>query len=52
MSDLRDDRPIVYARAEPDDEYEDRKRDPLDPNLIDEDETNLNDEEELDEDEV
>jgi hypothetical protein len=51
MSDLRDDRPNVYARAEPDDEY-DREPDLLDPNVIDEDETDLNDEEELDEDEI
>ena len=43
------DRQIVYARAEPDDEYP--KPEPLDPYLIDEDENDLNDEDELDEDE-
>jgi hypothetical protein len=45
------DRPIVYARAEPDDEY-DKKPEPLDPYLIDEDEADLDDEDELDEDEI
>ncbi len=44
------DRPTMYARAEPDDEYDNPKTD--DPYLIDEDETDINDEEELDEDEV
>jgi hypothetical protein len=46
------DRPIVYARAEPDDEYDSPKPDTFDPYLIDEDEADINDEEELDEDEV
>jgi hypothetical protein len=48
------DRPIIYSRAEPDDEYE-PKPEPLDPYLIDHDErdeSDLLDEEELDEDEV
>ena len=46
------DRPRVYARAEPDDEY-DRRPDPLDPYLVDRDEYEIDDEdeEELDEDE-
>ncbi len=44
------DRPSVYARAEPDDEY-DRRPDPLDPYLVDDDyQYNVEDEEELDED--
>jgi hypothetical protein len=42
--------PEVYARAEPDDEYDNPKSD--DPLLIDEDESDINDEDELDEDEV
>lgn len=49
------DRPSVYARAEPDDEY-DRRPDPLDPYLVDhdqdDDQYNVEDEEELDEDET
>jgi hypothetical protein len=54
MSESREfcDRPIVYSRAEPDDEY-DPKPEPLDPYLIDHDEeSDIMDEEELDEDEV
>ncbi len=43
------DRPSVYARAEPDDEY-DRRPDPLDPYLVDDDPYDIEDEEELDED--
>jgi hypothetical protein len=52
MLEVRDfcDRPIVYARAEPDDEYD--KPDTLDPYLTDEDESDILDEEELDEDEI
>jgi hypothetical protein len=42
----------VYARAEPDDEYEDHKPEPLDPYLIDEDGETIEEEEELDEDEI
>ncbi len=48
------DRPSVYARAEPDDEY-DRRPDPLDPYLVDRDDDeydDIDDEEELDEDEA
>jgi hypothetical protein len=41
------DRPSVYARAEPDDEY-DRRPDPLDPYLFDRDE-DVDEEDELDE---
>jgi hypothetical protein len=50
MSELRDlyDRPTVYARAEPDDEY-DSKPEPLDPFMEDKE---IDDEEELDEDEI
>ncbi len=44
------DRPSVYARAEPDDEY-DRRPDPLDPYLSDPDEYDIEDEEESEEDE-
>jgi hypothetical protein len=52
MHEARDfcDRPSVYARAEPDDEY-DRRPDPLDPYLIDHDELEIDEEEDLDEDE-
>jgi len=54
MRDARDfcDRPSVYARAEPDDEY-DRRPDPLDPYLIDEDDrdVDIEEEDEFDEDE-
>ena len=52
MSEPRDvrDRPSVYARAEPDDEY-DRRPEPLDPYLNDRDEDDIEDEDELDEDE-
>jgi len=46
------DHPNVFARAEPDDEYDNPRAEPLDPYLIDEDEEDINDEEELDEDEV
>ncbi len=45
------DRPSVYARAEPDDEY-DRRPDPLDPYLVDPDEYDIEDEEESDEDDA
>jgi hypothetical protein len=41
----------VYARAEPDDEY-DHKPEPLDPYLIDENGENIEEEEELDEDDL
>ena len=60
MHDPRDisDRPSVYARAEPDDEY-DRRPDPLDPYLIERNESEEynfddieDDEDELDEDET
>lgn len=54
MAEPRDyrDRPRVYARAEPDDEY-DRKPEPLDPYLHDRnDDDMLDDEDELDEDEL
>jgi hypothetical protein len=44
------DHPNVVARAEPDDEYD--VQEPSDPNLIDEDDEDINDEDELDEDEV
>jgi hypothetical protein len=44
------DSPSVYARAEPDDEY-DRRPDPLDPYLVDRDEYDIEDEEELDDEE-
>lgn len=50
------DRPIVYSRADPDDEYENSKSEPLDPELIEHDnehrDSDLDDEDELDEDEV
>jgi hypothetical protein len=51
--DLRD-RPNVFARAEPDDEYDNPRPEPLDPYLIDQDEDDedVNDEEEMDEDEL
>jgi hypothetical protein len=55
MSEPRDfyDRPIVYSRADPDDEYDNPKPGPLDPNLIDSDENDITEEEdELDEDEI
>jgi hypothetical protein len=45
------DRPPVFARAEPDDEYEFPKPEPLDPWTIDQDERNQRDEEIEDEDE-
>jgi len=48
MLDARELRP-VYARAEPDDEYDYPRPDPLDPNLIDEDESDINQEEDEDE---
>lgn len=56
MFDPRDvcDRPRVYARAEPDDEY-DRKPEPLDPYLYDRDDDDIEDiqdQDELDEDEL
>jgi hypothetical protein len=53
MFELRDvhDRPTVYARAEPDDEY-DPKPEPLDPYLHDSDDEDIEDEGEFDEDEV
>lgn len=42
----------VYARAEPDDEY-DRKPEPLDPYLYDhDDDDDIEDQDELDEDEI
>jgi hypothetical protein len=53
MFDPRDvcDRPRVYARAEPDDEYDPRPE-PLDPYLHDGDDEDIEDEDELDEDEL
>lgn len=53
MFDPRDvcDRPRVYARAEPDDEYDPRPE-PLDPYLHDRDDEDIEDEDELDEDEL
>jgi len=56
MFEARDfcERPPAYSRAEPDDEYDPRP-DPLDPYLIEQDdqrrESELDDEEELDDDE-
>jgi hypothetical protein len=52
MSELRDicDRPTIYSRAEPDDEYDPRPE-PLDPYLIDPDDDEIDDEEVLDVDE-
>lgn len=44
------DRPPVFARAEPDDEYEFPKPEPLDPWTIDQEERNSRDEEIEDED--
>lgn len=50
--DLRD-HPNVFARAEPDDEYDNPRPEPLDPYLIDQDEEeDVLDEEEVDEDEI
>ena len=57
MHEARDfcDRPSVYARAEPDDEY-DRRPDPLDPYLVDHDQNEYDvdegEEDEFDEDEA
>jgi len=47
MHEARDfcDRPSVYARAEPDDEYNPQP-DPMDPYLIDHDELDIDEEEE------
>jgi hypothetical protein len=49
MSELRNvcDRPTIYGRAEPDDEYDPL---PKDPNLTDQDEYEIEDDDELDED--
>jgi hypothetical protein len=48
--------PVVYSRAEPDDEYDYPKPEPLDPYLIEHDDehhdSDLDDEDELDEDEL
>lgn len=57
MSEAKDfyDRPPVYSRADPDDEYDNPKPGPLDPDLIDKDENDIDEEDEedeLDEDEV
>jgi hypothetical protein len=58
MSEPRDfyDRPTVYSRAEPDDEYDNPRPEPLDPYFDDRDEKGISEEEEeedeLDEDEV
>jgi hypothetical protein len=51
MPELRDvcERPTIYSRAEPDDEY-DRLPNPMDPSLTDEGEYEIDDEDELDED--
>jgi hypothetical protein len=57
MTEARDfcDRPIIYSRAEPDDEYDNPRPEPLDPYFSEHDnerhESDLDDEEELDEDE-
>jgi hypothetical protein len=52
MPDARElfDRPSVFARAEPDDEYEFPKPDPLDPWTMEQEERNQRDEELEDED--
>jgi hypothetical protein len=47
---MLDRQPIVYSRAEPDDEYDPRPE-PLDPYLIDDDGSQIEDEEEDDDEE-